>query len=334
MIDHIIKDWKLKKYKPIYWLEGEEPYYMDKLTDYAADHLLNEDAKAFNLTVLYGKDSDWATLVNACKRYPMQGDLQVVIVKEAQQLKDIEKIEPYVDNPLHSTVLIIAYKDKKVDGRTKFAKTLKTKGELITFKKIYENKLPEWTNALVVSKGNTIKSKALILLTQHVGSDLNRLENEIDKLIINLGERKEINEDDIEKYIGISKDYNAFELQNALANKNMAKAIQIIQYFESNPKAAPIQLVLPTLYSFFAKVFLVYGVPSKSEYDIANAIGVQAFMLKDYLTASQLYQYSGTEKAILLLQHYNLKSVGLHSSANITDAQLLKELVYKIIYNV
>jgi DNA polymerase III subunit delta len=329
VIEKVIAEWKKGKFNNVYWLEGEEVYYIDKLVNFAEDELLTEAEKGFNLSVFYGKDSDWAQVVNACRRYPMFSEKQVVIVKEAQQLKDIDKLESYVDNPLPSTILVIAYKDKKIDGRTKFAKTVKEKGQLLSFKKLYENQLPDWANNMIIAKSYTIKSKALMLLVEHVGNDLNRLENEIDKLIINLKDRKDITEDDIEKYIGISKEYNVFELQNALATKNMSKAIQIIQYFESNPKSAPIQLLLPTLYGFFSKVFMIFGLQTTDEKAVATAIGVHPFLLKDYSKAAQLYQYFGVEKTLLLLNHYNLKSIGIHNSA--PDAGLMKELVFKII---
>lgn len=331
LIDKIIEQWKKKNYEAVYWLEGEEVYYIDKLTNYAEDNILSEAEKGFNLTVLYGKDSDWATVVNACRRYPMFSERQVVLVKEAQQLKDIEKLEPYIEQPLASTILIIAYKDAKVDGRKKFAKTLKDKTSFLSFKKMYDNQLPEWVNGMVTSKGFTIKSKALMLLVEFVGNDLNRLANEVDKLIINLGSRKEITDDDIEKYIGISKEYNVFELQNALATKNTSKAIQIVQYFESNPKSGPMQLVLPTLYSFFSKVFLIFGQSNTDDKNIATAIGVHPFVIRDYTQASKLYGLGGVEKAILLLQYYNLKNIGINNS-NTSEANLLKELVYKLIY--
>lgn len=331
MIEKIIASWKKKEYKPIYWLEGEEVYYIDKLCNYAEDNLLTDAEKAFNLTILYGKDAEWQQVVNACKRYPMQSDLQVIIVKEAQLLKDIEKIESYVEKPLNSSVLIIAYKNKKIDGRTKFSKTLKEKGEFHTYKKMYDDKLPEWTSNMIQQKGLTINNKALILLTQHIGNDLNRLENEVEKLQINLSSRKTITEDDIENYVGISKEYNIFELQNALATKNLSKAIQIISYFGSNPKAAPMMLLLPTLYSYFSKLFLRFGLNTNDDKAIASHIGVHPFMVKDYIKAANLYQYAGVEKAILLLQHYNLKSIGINNGSA-TDSELLKEMCVKIIY--
>jgi DNA polymerase III subunit delta len=330
LIDKILADWKKKKYEAVYWLEGEEVYYIDKLVEYAEENILNEAEKSFNLTILYGKDSDWGTVLNACRRYPMFSEKQVVIVKEAQQLKDIEKLEPYIEQPLASTILVIAYKDAKVDGRKSFAKTLKKKSNFLQFKKMYDNQLPEWTQQMVTAKGYSIKNKALLLLVESIGNDLNRMENEVEKLIINLGAKKEITEDDIEKYIGISKEYNVFELQNALALKNTSKAIQIVQYFESNPKSGPMQLILPTLYGFFSKVFLIFGQSNMDDKNVAAAIGVHPFMIKDYMQAYKLYGYTGIEKAILLLHHYNLKNIGINNS-NTTDGNLLKEMVFKII---
>ena len=201
--------------------------------------------QAFNLTVFYGKEANWADVVNACCRYPMFAERQVVLLKEGQQMRDIEKLESYIEKPLSSTVFVVSYKEKKVDGRSKFAKMLKEKGEMLSTKKMYENQLPEWTSELVQSKGYTYFTESAVLLVDHIGNDLSRINNEIDKILVNLGQRKNITEDDIEIYVGISKEYNPFELQDALAKKDLAKAIRIIQYFEANPKAGPIQLILP-----------------------------------------------------------------------------------------
>ena len=250
-VEKIISDWKKGVFKPVYWLEGEEEYYIDKVIEHAEHRILPESESAFNLSVFYGKDANWADVINACRRYPMFAERQVVILKEAQHMREVDRLESYVDNPLHSTVFVVSYKDKKIDGRTRFAKVLKEKGVLVTTKKMYENQLPEWTQELVQSKGLAISPKGLALLVDHIGNDLSRIENEIDKLSVNLGKRKTITEEDIETFIGVSKEFNVFELQGALAKKDLAKAIRIIQYFEANPKAAPIQLVLPSLYSFF-----------------------------------------------------------------------------------
>lgn len=326
----IISDWKKGTYKPVYWLEGEEEYFIDKVMKYAESNILNESETGFNLSVFYGKDADWAAVINACRRYPMLSDRQVVLLKEAQQMRDIDKLEAYIENPLTSTIFVVSYKEKKVDGRTRLAKLLKEKGVVLTTKKLYDNQLPEWTEELVESKELSISQKALMLLVDHIGNDLSRIENEIDKIAINLGKRKGITETDVEQYVGVSKDFNVFELQAALATKNLSKAIRIIQYFEANPKAAPIQLILPSLYGFFSKVFMIYGLNTKDEKTIGASLGVNPFFIKDYLRATSVYSYADIEKLLLLLSDYNLKSIGINNSGT-TDASLLKEMVVKMI---
>ncbi len=328
-VEKIIADWKRGAFKPVYWLEGEEDYFIDKVVDYAEHHILNESEASFNLTVFYGKDANWPDVINACRRYPMFAERQVVLLKEAQQMRDAEKLESYVENPLASTVFVVSYKEKKLDARKKFAKLIKEKGVLLTTKKMYENQLPEWTQELLQSKGLTISQKGLLLLVDHIGNDLTRIESEIDKISVNLGKRTNITEDDIEKYIGVSKDFNVFELQAALAAKDLAASVRIIQYFEANPKAAPIQLILPSLYSFFSKVFMVFGAGSSDDKTIAANIGVNPYFVKDYVKAAKLYTYPGVEKALLLLHHYNLKAVGVNN-AGTEDASLLKEMVVKM----
>ena len=329
-VEKIISDWKKGVFKPVYWLEGEEEYYIDKVIEHAEHRILPESESAFNLSVFYGKDANWADVINACRRYPMFAERQVVILKEAQHMREVDRLESYVDNPLHSTVFVVSYKDKKIDGRTRFAKVLKEKGVLVTTKKMYENQLPEWTQELVQSKGLAISPKGLALLVDHIGNDLSRIENEIDKLSVNLGKRKTITEEDIETFIGVSKEFNVFELQGALAKKDLAKAIRIIQYFEANPKAAPIQLVLPSLYSFFSKVFMVFGAGSTDEKSVSAAIGVNPYFIKDYMQAANLYSYTGVEKVLLLLYNYNMKSLGVND-AGTPDASLLKEMVVKMV---
>ena len=326
----IISDWKKRLYKPVYWLEGEEEFFIDKVMDYAESHILNESETAFNLTVFYGKDADWPAVINACRRYPMFAERQVVLLKEAQQMREIEKLEAYIEHPLSSTIFVVSYKEKKVDGRTRLAKLLKEKGVVLTTKKLYDNQLPEWTEELVQSKDHSISQKALMLLVDHIGNDLSRIENEVDKILINLSNQKTITEEDVEKYVGVSKDFNVFELQAALATKNLPKAIQIIQYFEANPKVAPIQLILPSLYSFFSKVFMIHGLNTRDEKTAAASLSINPFFIKDYLKAATIYSYPETEKLMLLLSEYNLKSIGINSSG-ITDASLLKEMVVKMI---
>ncbi|HLF46718.1 MAG TPA: DNA polymerase III subunit delta [Chitinophagaceae bacterium] len=326
----IIAEWEKNIFKPLYWLEGEEEYFIDKVIDYAEHKILNESEASFNLSVFYGKDAAWADILNACRRYPMFSEKQVVILKEAQQMKEVDKLEPYIEKPLHSTILIVSYKDKKIDGRTKFARLIREKGVLLSTKKLYEDKLPQWTEDMVNAKGMEIKRKALMLLVDHIGNDLNRLENEVDKILVNLGKRKTITEEDIEQFIGISKEFNVFEFQNAIAVKDLSRCMRIIQYFEANPKAAPIQLILPSFYSFFSKLYMIHGLQSHEEKSVAAVIGVHPFFVKDYLLASKQYSFPQIEKAILELHRYNLRSLGIKDGGT-EDASLLKEMVYKII---
>ena len=328
-VEKILKDWKSANFKPVYWLEGEEEFYIDQIVNYAEHNILSEAEAGFNLTVFYGKDADWTAVINACRRYPMFAERQVVLLKEAQQMRDIDKLEAYIDKPQPSTVFVVAYKEKKVDGRSKLAKMLKEKAELYTTKKMYDNQLPEWTAGLIHSKGYEITQKALLLLVDHIGNDLNRINNEIEKLLVNLAGRATITEDDIERYVGISKEYNVFELQDAFARRDGVKAIRIIQYFEGNPKAGPIQLILPSIYNFFSKAYMILAQPGADEKGIAAAIGVNPYFVKDYLAAVRNYGYEGIESGLLLLHTYNLKSIGI-GSVNAEDGSLLKELVVKM----
>lgn len=327
--EKIIGDWKKKMFKPLYWLEGEEDYYIDLVMNYAEHHILPESEAGFNLSVFYGKDANWTDVVNACRRYPMFAERQVVLLKEAQQMKDIDKLEGYVENPLSSTIFVVSYKEKTLDKRTKLYKTIKKEGEVFTSEKVRDYKMVEWVKDYVSQQQFEMTAKAIALLVEFVGNDLSRVTNELEKVTVNLGNRKSITEDDIEKYVGISKEYNAFELQNALAVKDMAKAIKIIQYYESNPKAAPIQLVLPSLYNFFSKLYSIYGMTDKSENGVKHLFYNNPFAAREGLAAAKLYGYDGVEKALLLLHEYNLKSVGIHS-AGVSDGSLMKEMVVKM----
>ena len=327
--EKILSSWKKKEFKPVYWLEGEEEFFIDELMNYAEHHILSEQEAGFNLTVFYGKDAQWADVVNACRRYPMFAERQVVLLKEGQQMKDIEKLESYVEHPLNSTIFVVSYKDKKVDGRSKLARVLKQKGEMLTTKKMYDNQLPDWVSQRIQATGYSISQKALALLIDHIGNDLSRLVNEVEKITVNLQDRKAINEDDIERYVGISKEYNVFELNDAMAQKDLHKAIRIIHYFEANPKAAPIQLILPNLYNFFSKVYVLYGIDARDEKSVASALGVNPFFVKDYLTAAKRYSFEGVTRALLLLHEYNLRSIGINDPGT-EDAQLLREMVVKM----
>jgi len=326
----IIANWKKNIFKPIYWLEGDEEFFIDEVINYAEKKILSAADAEFNLTVFYGKDANWADIINACRRYPMFAARQVVLLKEAQQMKDIDKLESYIEHPLSSTVLVVSYKGKTLDGRGRLSKLIKKNGEVFLSKKIYENQLPAWTNGYLQSQGLQINPKALSLLVDHVGNDLSRMVNEIDKLSMNLGKEKTITEDDIEKYIGVSKEYNIFELQHAFSKKDSAKAIRIIQYFEANPKAVPIQLLLQSLYGYFTKIMMIYQMPDKSDRTLRPLFYNNPYLVEQALDTLKNYSYSETEQVILLLHDYNLKSIGINSIGT-SQGSLMKELSYKII---
>jgi DNA polymerase-3 subunit delta len=328
-VENIISGLRKKEYKPVYWLEGDEEFFIDEIVDFATSSILPESEASFNLTVFYGKDTDWAVLYNTCRKYPMFSERQVVVVKEAQDMRGIEKLESYVEKPLLSTLLFIAYKGKKVDGRTRLAKLLKEKAVYFTTKKLYDSELPDWTSRLVNNKGLSITAKALQLLIDHIGNDLNRLNNEIDKLALNLEKSKTISEDAIEKYVGISKEFNVYELQHAIGARDFYKAIRIVQYFEANPKAAPLQLIFPSLYNFFSKVLLVFTATGRDERSIAAAVGVSPFFARDYMLAASQYGPQGVETILLLLHQYNLKSLGINDPGT-GDMSLLREMLAKM----
>jgi DNA polymerase-3 subunit delta len=329
-MNSIIADWKKNNFKPVYWLEGEEDFFIDEIMEYAEKKILTQSDAEFNQTVFYGKDANWADIVNACRRYPMFAERQVVLLKEAQQMREIERLESYIENPLNSTVLVVSYKGKTLDGRSKFSKLIKKKGEVFLSKKIYDNQLPSWISSYLQSNDFQIKPKALQLLVDHIGNDLSRIVNEIEKLSLNLGKEKNITEDDIEKYIGISKEYNIFELQKAYSKKDQAKAIRIVQYFEANPKAVPIQFVLPTLYSYFSKILPIYQMPDKSEKALKPLFSFNSHLVDQVLETIKNYSFSQVEQIIILLHDSNLKSIGINSP-NLSSGSLMKELSYKII---
>lgn len=330
-VEKILQSWKKKSFKPVYWFEGEEDYYIDKLVDEAEHRLLPESEASFNLSVFYGKDADWAAIINACRRYPMFAERQVVLLKEAQHMKDLDKLESYIENPLASTILIIAYKGKNYDKRTKFYKTISKHCELFQSAKLQEYEVSKWIQQYVTSAGYQISPSASDLLEEHLGNDLSRIVNEVDKLSLNLEGKKTIDEDAIEKYIGISKEFNVFALQAAIAQKDMARALMIIQYFESNPKASPIQATLPALYFFFSKLYVAVDMPDKSISSL-RSVFFRNDATDNAKHALKHYNSEAVERILILLHHYNLRGIGVNDPST-GSATLLKEMVGKIIFS-
>lgn len=262
--DDIIKELKAGQYRPVYYLMGEEPYYIDLLSDYITDNILNETEKEFNLTVMYGADVDVATIINAAKRYPMMSEHQVVVVKEAQNIRNMEELSYYLQKPLLSTILVICHKHGTLDRRKKLAAEIEKSGILFESKKVRDAQLPTFITSYMKRKGVDMDPKATSMLADFVGTDLSRLTGELEKLIITLPKSQtRVTPEQIEQNIGISKDYNNFELRSAIVEKDILKANKIIKYFEENPKTNPIQMTLSLLFGFFSNLMLAYYAPEK-----------------------------------------------------------------------
>lgn len=329
--EEILSQLKQKIYHPIYVLSGEETYFIDVISDYIEDNVLTDMEKEFNMSVLWGKETDISTIISYAKRFPMMSNYQVVIVKEAQNLTKIEELAAYAENPLKSTILVLVYKYKTLDKRKSFAKLVDKKGVLFESSKLYDNQLPEWINNYIKQKGFTIEPKASVMLSEFLGNDLSKICNEISKLIINIPKNTEITSDHIEKNIGISKDFNIFELQNALGKKNVSKANQIVLYFAENPKDNPLVVTISTLYKYFTNILKCHYAPDKSKNTVASLLGVHPFFAQDYITASSYYSVGKLVDIIKILKEYDLKSKGV-DNASATEGELLKEMIYKILH--
>lgn len=329
--DNILSDLKKKIYYPVYFLYGEEAFFIDRITECIEETVLTETEKEFNQTIVYGKDADVATVVSYVKRYPMMANYQVIIVKEAQDIENIEELGGYIENPLTSTLLVICYKYEKVDRRRAFYKSIEKAGVLFESPRLYDNQIPDWITAYLREKNYTISAKASFLLAEFLGTDLSMIVNEIGKLTINIPPGHEITEDYVERNIGISKDFNVFELQKALARKDVFKSNQIITYFAANPRENPLVKVLPILYNYFSKVLIYHYLPDKSKNSVAAALSVNPFFVADFQLAARNYRVSKLVSVISLLREYDLKAKGV-DNISATDGELMKELVFKILH--
>lgn len=329
--DQILNDLKNKIYYPFYFLTGEESYYIDTISDYIEKNVLNDIEKEFNQTVIYGRDTDILSLISVAKRFPMMANHQVVIVKEAQYIDKIEELLPYIENPLVSTLLVLNYKYKKVDKRKSFFKAIGKKGVLFESKKIYDNQVGPWITKYIGQKGYTISPKASAMLAEYLGADLGKIVNEISKLIINLPEKAEITDVLVEQNIGISKDYNIFELQNAIGTKNVEKANRIVNYFAANPKENPLIKSISLLFSFFAKLLIYHQLKDKSRNNVASALSVNPFFVNDYQVAARSFSMRKLTDIVGYLREYDLKSKGVNNVST-TDGELLRELMFKILH--
>lgn len=325
----IINDIKSKNYKPIYFLCGEETYYIDRISDLIEKSVLTEDEKSFNQVVLYGRDTTVEEIVSTAKRFPMMADYQVVIVKEAQNLsKTFDKFESYALNPQLTTILVFAYRDKP-DGRKKIFKTIKDKGVWFESKKLYDNQVPDWIVKVLKGQNYGIEPKAAAMLAEFLGTDLAKINNELEKLKIVFPEGHIFTPKNIEENIGFSKDYNVYELKSALATRNQQKAYTIIHNFAANPKDNPIVVVSGQMFAFFAQLLQYHGLKDKSKFNAAKALGVNPFFMDEYATASKNYPMRKVSQIIEIIRDMDVKSKGV-GSGSMKEDDMLKELVYKI----
>ncbi len=326
----IINDIKGGNIKPIYFFMGDEPYYIDKLTEYIEQNVLQEHERDFNQTILYGRDVTMDDVVGSAKRYPMMADRQVVIVREAQDLsRTIDALESYAENPQPTTVLVFAYKYKTLDKRKKVTKLIDKHGLVFESKKLYENQVGTWISRVLQGKGYTIEPKANAMLVEFLGNDLSKISNELTKLQIILPKGHTITAKDIEVNIGFSKDFNVFELQNALGSKNQVKAYQIAQYFADNPKDNPMVVTTSLVFSFFVKLLKYHGIKDKNPKTVAPMLGVSPFFLKDYDVALKNYPMKKVSAIIAALRDIDVKSKGVGANA-LPNHDLLKEMLVKI----
>jgi len=335
--ESVFNDLKKGKYSPVYFLHGDEPYYIDLITNFIEKNALDEASKGFNQVVLYGKDVDMAQVLTHARRFPMMAERQVVIVKEAQEIKNLNRedgqvmLMAYLEQPLESTVLLFSHKHKPFDQRKKLAKVLDQKAIAVNSKKLYDNKLPDWAKRYVIQCGHLIDQKAAIMLVDHIGNNLQRLANEVDKILINFKEKVTIDPSLVEKYVGISKDYNSFELQHALATKDALKANRIVNYFGQNPKSNPLLLTIGLLYSFFSKLLLIHHSQDQSESGLASSLRISPFFVREYIVASRNYPMSKVIQNIGHLRTADLHSKGV-DAINLADGQILKELIFKLMH--
>lgn len=331
--EDIIKGVRNHDYKPVYFLMGEESYYIDKIADFIADTVLKENEKEFNQIIAYGNDVDIATIISTAKRYPMMSDYQVVIIKEFQNVNNIDELSFYLQNPQPTTILVLCYKNGVIDKRKKLTADIQKVGILFDSKKMKDAQIPMFVSSYLKRKSIDIEPKAAELMAEFVGSDLSRLSSELEKLIISLSKNeKRITCDHIERNIGISKDYNNIELRNALIYKDVLKANKIVKYFNDNPKTNPIQLTLSMLFNFYSNLMLAYYAPVKNEQGIAQQLGLKfVWQAKDYLSAMNKYTGVKVMNIISDIRCCDASSKGIGGNS-ISNGDLLKELVFKILH--
>ncbi len=333
--EDIIADLKKGNYAPIYFLSGEEPYYLDKISEWVEEHVLSEEEKAFNQVIFYGNDVSMTTVTDTARRFPMMSPRQVVIVKEAQNIRDFDNLLPYIDHFQATTVLVFLYKNKKPDKRKGVFKKLGNTKNCVYFEsaRLYENKIPDWIINYCKEKKCMITMKAAGILAESLGNDLSKVANELDKLMLLLPGGGEIKENLVEEHTGISKEYNTFELINAIILQDHLKANRIINYFEANPKNNPLVLTIATLFKYFRDLltFHYQKKTTPNQQEMARLLGINPYFMKDYTEGSKKYNAMKCANIISWLREYDMKSKGVGNS-NISDGELLKELIFKIMH--
>jgi DNA polymerase-3 subunit delta len=327
----IIKDLEAKKYAPIYLLHGEESYYIDAISHYIEKNVLNEGEKAFNQAVLYGKEIEFKQVVDEARQFPMMAPYRVIIIKEAQEMRTLSKLEQYASNPSPTSILVIAHKHKKIDKRTRFVKNASKSGIVMESKRIYDNQLPGWITEHLKSKSVTIDYEASQLLADYLGTDLSKVSNELEKLLLNISNNK-ITADDVQEQVGISKDYNVFELQKAIGNRDGAKVFRIINYFSENEKNHPLPLVIGNLYNYFSKLYITIFNLKTPDNQLQRLIGLPSpYFVKEYKASARILGYDKIRTAFIALQQADLQSKGV-GSRNKDSKAILTELALALIY--
>ena len=332
--DDILRDIKAGKFSPIYFLHGEEPYFIDRIEEAVDRHALSEGEKGFNQTVLYGKDVDHLTLLDYLRRYPMMSERQVVILREAQEMKSLGELAGYFEKPMPSTVFVVCHKHKKYDMRTKLGKVLASKALVFESKKLYDNQVPDWIAAFCRAKKRSIEMPAAELIAEYLGADLAKVANELDKLALNLPAETTITANHVQEYIGISKDYNVFELQRAFALRDLAKIARIQQYFAANIRKNPLIVTIASLHAYFTKVYMLHFLQTAGDAEMSKALDLRSdFFLKEYKLAARNYPLQQTEYILHVLREYDLRAKGVDTdTTNTGDEELMKEMFFKILH--
>ncbi|MCC8143259.1 MAG: DNA polymerase III subunit delta [Tannerellaceae bacterium] len=332
--EEISRNIAARNFQPVYFLMGDEPYFMDRITELLVNSVVGESERDFNQVILYGADVNAAAIINAARRFPMMSEYQLVVVREAQHVRDMELLANYVKNPLASTILVINYKFKLLDRRKALAGAIETNGVLYESKKVPEYKIPGFIVSLMQQRGIGVDQKAAQMLADFLGNDLNRLNKELDKLSIILPEKglNRITAGLVEENVGVSKEYNNYELLRAIANRDVLKANRIINYFKNNPKNNPIQVTLPVLFNYFSNLLICYYAKDRSESGLMTALGLRnSFQVKDYQIGLKNYPAMKVFNLISEIRTTDARSKGVENTS-VNDGELLKELVYKILH--